>query len=306
MNTDDAFKVESEYTCAAIKTSLTLKEWWTQSNSNEEHLSWFAHILVVRLQACFPCKHSTVALKRERMWKSYFNLRTSNKFVSDWQDFILQSIGMKAFPAFYQFVTDQMFNELIKVEFTILSEDDTESFIRPLTEEELCAVRYVAGYVIRNIHEKTNLSSHPAKLDMIFLLTELAGDGISNNSDSEKWVDGINRGGLWTISDQTYNVFLTIEDLIRKHFSLALNKIEGASTCIQAILCNNDLLFEWCIIAAEVEEEVSKLVLEKIVSLYVTVRGFGFASSCLELYKQAQQKTTSKTRALRSELCPKQ
>ena len=52
--------------------------------------------------------------------------------------------------------------------------------------------------------------------------------------------------------------------------------IEGASTCIETILCNNDLLFEWSIIGAEVEEKVSKLVLKEIILLDVTVRGFGF------------------------------
>ena len=55
--------------------------------------------------------------------------------------------------------------------------------------------------------------------------------------------------------------FFIIEDRKCIHFSLASNKI-SASTCIEDILCNNNLLFEWCIIAAEVEEEVSKLVLQ--------------------------------------------
>ena len=61
--TDETFQVESEYTCAAVKTSQALQEWWLESE-NREQLSWFAHILIVRLQTCFCCKHSTnVALK---------------------------------------------------------------------------------------------------------------------------------------------------------------------------------------------------------------------------------------------------
>ena len=57
---------------------------------------------------------------------------------------------------------------------------------------------------------------------------------------------------------------------------------------------------------AEAEDETSKAVLQQIVDLYITIRGFGFASSCLEMYKQTQHKTTQKTRALHSELCPRQ
>lgn len=112
------------------------------------------------------------------------------------------------------------------------------------TEEEQCALCYVAGYVIRTIYNRTESGSYPRKKEMMFLLMELAGDGLGN-SESEKWVDGINRGGLCTISDQAYNVFMIIEDLVRKHLTLASDKIQGASTCVEAMLCNNNLLFEY-------------------------------------------------------------
>ena len=62
-------------------------------------------------------------------------------------------------------------------------------------------------------------------------------------------------------------------------------------------------MFEWDIIAAEMEEEVSTAVLNKLIELYVTVRGFAFATSCLELYKQAYQTTLQKKKALRREIC---
>ena len=64
--TEETFQVESEYTSAAVKTLLALQEWWNEYAN--EQLSWFAHVLVVRLQTCFCCKYSTMALKRERMW----------------------------------------------------------------------------------------------------------------------------------------------------------------------------------------------------------------------------------------------
>lgn len=59
---------------------------------------------------------------------------------------------------------------------------------------------------------------------MMFLLMELVGDGISTNSESERWIDMINRGGLWTISDQAYDMFLIMEEEIRKKYTLASKK----------------------------------------------------------------------------------
>ena len=116
----------------------------------------------------------------------------------------------------------------------------------------------------------------------------------------------IDRGGLWTIKDQAYDIFLIMEEEIRRRYTLGSNKQWSTSLCSEAILRNDDLRFEWSIVAAEVEHDPSELLLQKVVDLYVTIRGFAFATSCLEMYKQTQHKTMKKTRSLRSELCPKQ
>ena len=59
-------------------------------------------------------------------------------------------------------------------------------------------------------------------------------------------------------------------------------------------LQNEDLLFQWAILTAEIENEVLTAVLKQLVDLYVTIRGFVFASSCLEFYKQFLKKTLQK------------
>ena len=89
---DEVFQVESEYTSAALKTSLSLQEWRKQSAANHMKLSSFAHILIVRLRACFPCNHTSLQLRKERMWGAYHRLRTADTFVSDWRLFILSLI----------------------------------------------------------------------------------------------------------------------------------------------------------------------------------------------------------------------
>ena len=35
----------------------------------------------------------------------------------DWHNFLTKSVGLKAFLAFYQFVTDNIFEKLVKLEF---------------------------------------------------------------------------------------------------------------------------------------------------------------------------------------------
>jgi len=125
----------------------SLQVWWKESVANHNMLTTFAHVLIVRLRACFPCNHSTLQLKKERMWGAYHRLRTADTFVNDWRVFLSDSVRLKAFPAFYQFVTHHIFKELIKEEYPVTESTkcDHESPGRPLTYEEQNALCYYLG-----------------------------------------------------------------------------------------------------------------------------------------------------------------
>ena len=74
---------------------------------------------------------------------------------------------------------------------------------------------------------------------------------------------------------------------------------------IQRVTSDDDVLFYWLIVTADFEIddcEVHTILLEKIVELYVTVRGFSLASDWLEQYKQHTKQSTQGTRSLRREL----
>ena len=115
----------------------------------------------------------------------------------------------------------------------------------------------------------------------------------------------IDRGRLWHINDQTYSIFIIMEEEVRRFYRLDVQwPHEGMKdTAVKALLKSDDLLFEWCLIAVEADDDKSTLVLGKIVELYVTVCGFAFTKSCMEMYKQAKKKTVQKSRALRSIAC---
>ena len=51
-------------------------------------------------------------------------------------------------------------------------------------------------------------SSHPNKENIMYVLMELLSDGFNSDDASESWINMINRGGLCTITDQTYIPFL--------------------------------------------------------------------------------------------------
>ena len=74
---------------------------------------------------------------------------------------------------------------------------------------------------------------------------------------------------------------------------------------IEKLIKSDDVQFYWCITTADFEVddvEVHDYLLKMIVELYVTIRGFSYASAWIEQYKQLQKKSTQRSKSLRKEL----
>ena len=106
---------------------------------------------------------------------------------------------------------------------------------------------------------------------------------------TETWTNLVDRGGLWHMNHQTYRL---MEYSIRQRLTMATasKQEEGArSRLIEAIMACVDVKFQWCLLATEMEDKIASALLKQLVSLYVTIRGFAFVSSCIKLYKQARK-----------------
>ena len=71
---------------------------------------------------------------------------------------------------------------------------------------------------------------------------------------------------------------------------------------MNAIIGSDDVAFYWCMVCLEAEEEEKEVLLYKTVELWVNIRGFSFARSWMELFKQANKKSTQPAKALRTDL----
>ena len=299
---DEAFTLPGPSTAAALNTASTLLTW---SEDHPDTFLTFAQKLKDSLQVCFK-PYRSWKTRKEKLWGTYHSVRTSSEFVKLWTDFLQNSIGHPANTALYQHVTDLVFKEMITVSFQTSSHDSNLQS-PSLSHEEESALRYVAGYVCRKVRNKLEATKHPKKDDMILFLMELNGDELDVDDDggSEAWCNLIDRGGLWHVSDTAYSLFYIIEEEIRQHLTLssASKQQEGSKEkLIDAVMGNEELLFQWCMFSACERDDLAMSVLRMIVELYVTVRGFAFATSCLEMYKQANKKTSQKSKGIRKEL----
>ena len=169
-----------------------------------------------------------------------------------------------------------------------------------INREEENALRYIAGYVCRKTKVHLESSSHPSKDDMIQCLIDMSGDEMEERG-TEDWTNLIDRGGLWHISDTTYSLFHSMEEEICKYLIPSTLK-NSKEKIIKSIVENEEVLFEWCMISSDADKPESNELLHMIVELYVTIQGFSFASSIVEMYKKRSKKVLQKGKGLRKEL----
>ncbi len=248
-------------------------------------------------------RRRSFALQAEQIWEKFHALRISTEFRGKWDEIFCKATDKRAPASVFQYITTRWFRELIKENFEVKEENKT-SCPTKLTSHEENALRYVAGYVCRKVHSKLEKSSHDSKEDMTLLMIEFYGSDLQEE-DSEEWTNQIDRGGLWHINNNVYLVFTIIEQIIRNYLHVeSIGELGGntRSTILDSILTNDDLLTLWGMLTAHYGEEVPTAVLKKISELYLTVRGFSFASSCLELYKQRYKSQLQKSKGLRRKL----
>ena len=66
------------------------------------------------------------------------------------------------------------------------------------------------------------------------------------------------------------------------------------------VVHDDDDLFYWCM--ARFDQDDNERCLQFIVNKWITICGFSFASSIMEIYKQENKKGTGKSKSLRTKL----
>ena len=297
---DESFQVPVEPAAKALKVAKCVLAWASQEE-NKAAFSVFENKLVSELQTCFHEHFQSIRVQQMEMWHSYHQLRTSDHFRSAWHAF-LSCVKCDPLPTFYQDATNLMFEELIQSQYPLDEGNDvftTES----ITYEDANVICYGAGYVCRKVMKnKIEKSDLPNKLSLKkCLLGLLEDEGEFATTVSADWIDAVDRGGLWCVREGTYMLFSAMEEEVRSHFHT--NKVQEMTkgykeTIISAIMDNDDVLFHWCMLTADTEDEDANTLLRMLVDLWITIRGFSFASSCLELYKREKKKGLQRSKAL--------
>ena len=268
----------------------------------------FEKKLLSRLQDVLKESHSlSLRTRRIRYWRNFHQLRISQEFSSLWEEF-LQTVELQAEPAFYQEASDQIFEALVKeklpaaVQVVPLEEATSKpELLDSLSSEDLNAIRYVAGYVLRKVIEKVDANEEVKK----FLRSCIVEPGAPKEDllGSDEWTSSCDRGGLIHVTDATFLLFLAMEDEAREHYKTSKmhQMVAGfKDTVASAIAENEEVVCQWKLMCSQhLQSKESSFILGTIIKKWITIRGFSFASSVIELYKQQKFKTLQKSKALR-------
>ena len=123
--------------------------------------------------------------------------------------------------------------------------------------------------------------------------------------NNEEWLDSVDRGRLWHVRENTFYFFCALEEEVQLQLKqLAQSAHAARKRMIEAITASDDVQFYWLIVTADFDddddEEVKSVLLSMIIELYLTMRGFSFASNWVEKFKQSAKKTTQKSESIQS------
>ena len=276
----------------AMKIASALLEWLPHHPvETDAFVSW----LCESLQSCFQKKQPTSSKRRIVIWRKYHILRTSDKYCKEWNSFLSKSTAVsQSSSSFIQFIGHFIFKTLMLSHFSLDSPILPDQ-VSNLTHLELNAIRYTAGYVPRALIKKITKSHLSNKKDLLLSLNELIECDGENPASSADWLNAINCGGLFCISDITFDFFVSLEYEVRAHIHAG----QEIGVIHSALQQSEDVLFHWSMITATWDNEVAIKLMEMIVKLWITVRGFSLASAWIEQYKKVTKKTLQKSKPLR-------
>ena len=181
--------------------------------------------------------------------------------------------------------------------FNISSSADTTE---KLSEKEYAALQYLSGHVIHKIYLKLRKSKHWNEGHFQQSINLLQSFKVEAN-ESHKLVKAKDRGGLWYICDGVIKIFEEAEAEFKKVTAKRVTKI-NYQLIVKTLMSNYCIKYDWRKLIGDslIDVDVGKDLLEKILGLFLRIRGFSYAKDIKEKHKLSAK--TNKKHSLRTEL----
>ena len=110
--------------------------------------------------------------------------------------------------------------------FAIEPEDYNPVKSATLTKDEENILRYACGYVAMKLDQRFPKMTGDKAAQFVECLSNMQNEGSSSSllDYTKEWVEKVNRGGLFDVSDEAYRLFVSIELAMRNKLTNHLQK----------------------------------------------------------------------------------
>ena len=162
---------------------------------------------------------AAMSQRRERMWVQYVHLRATT-LPRLWMEFLgkIQCSHVGSEPLFMELVNESLFESLIKDMGVQHSNPPDHEKALQLTRDECNILWYACGYNAMKLQLK--FLKQPGDKAAVFVecLDHMEAEGPTTSllAYTREWVDRINRGRLFDISDEAYYLFIAVKLAMRE------------------------------------------------------------------------------------------
>ena len=306
------YQVNTPRNITARETAKTLLE-VTSANANLIIFDAFAQKLVDAIRGLFPARAAHLSDRVSGRMMTNFHAFRTEKLGQLWHD-LYSKLGWEDAqdPMLEQYASQVVFEKLISSHFGNMTAPKRSGSAIRLTPVEENILRYVSGYVPFKLMKRFEVQTSREAAEYVECLSHMSvgGDITDFPTYAMKWLEQIDRGGLFHVNDKTFSLFRHIESKVREllpHTLLASAMPASESLSKEALLFqvveDEDVQSHWSILSVDIEEENNPdRLLRHIVDLWVTIRAHAFTSSWMEEFKLKKHKSSGKQKGIRKTL----
>ena len=250
-------------------------------------------------------KAKSLTTKYEKMWTGYHQLIIGDELSALWRSTLEHVENPLHFQQFMQLVTRRVMDEAVKTALVPETQESASQQVQPLKAEEEQALRYVAGYIPMKLKKKYEKQPNNVRalkyMECLNIMNEEKGVDVEFLQYTKLWVEQVNRGGLFRVSNDTYLIFRAMELASRRVLSVgrvtAHPTLKIQQEMEESIMKDPSVMAHWNYLLTKVEAldtDESDGLLGEIVDKWVKIRGHSFASGWVEQYQVATKQSTKK------------
>ena len=180
-----------------------------------------------------------------------------------------------------------------------------------LTPYEQGALKYVAGYLIRNLVKKVMKQNQRNKETIVYSLYCFLEDSEETQDQQElpqtiqEWCRIVDRGGLFHCTNEFTHFLTSVETVIKSAMKRGNEKLFNTVLLKQTILHDHAVSNWWSTLRTQGDindDKISADLLHLLLTDYINLRGFAFAARWMEMYKRENKKVIDKTKGMRTKL----